>query len=102
MYQLANDLKVAQEEKQRAIRKAREEGRMAGHRPRWFVAETDGDTGDRVWAPVRASDTRELEYWREREEAYVTGGKGGWRDVDDIFIEEPEELREKMLQGASH
>ena len=30
-----------------------ENRRMKAHCPRWFTAETDGDTGERVWEPVR-------------------------------------------------
>ena len=74
------DLKQAQEEKQRMIRKDREEGRMRPHhRPRWFTAETDGDTGDRVWEPVRMDDDdddKPLEYWVDRERIWKLGGNG--------------------------
>ncbi|KAF8629796.1 hypothetical protein AX17_005575 [Amanita inopinata Kibby_2008] len=90
-YELANGLKVAQEEKQRAIRKAREEGRIPPHKPRWFIAETDGDTGDRVWSPVMVGE--DLEYWVERENVFKLGGKGTWKGVEDIFIEEPDSIR---------
>ncbi|KAI0254825.1 Oxysterol-binding protein-domain-containing protein [Lactifluus subvellereus] len=85
-YEHANALKISQEEHQRAIRKAREEGRLPPHRPRWFSAETDGDTGERVWAPVRIDD--DVAYWVEREKAYKRGGKGAWPDVDRIFIDD--------------
>lgn len=78
-----------QEEKQRATRKAREEGRLHPHRPRWFTAETDGDTGERVWTPVRVDNL--LEYWLERERVWKTGGHAEWNAVDPIFIDEPEE-----------
>ncbi|KAG6817133.1 hypothetical protein H0H87_012324 [Tephrocybe sp. NHM501043] len=92
-WELANDLKNQQEQKQRAIRKAREDGRMAPHRPRWFAAETDGDTGERVWTPSRTEDGT-LEYWSERERVFEEGGKGKtkWKDVDDIFIEAPDSI----------
>ncbi|KAF9043191.1 Oxysterol-binding protein-domain-containing protein [Panaeolus papilionaceus] len=90
-YELANGLKQAQEEKQRAIRKAREEGKMERHRPRWFSAETEGDTGERVWTPVRDGEGR-LEYWVERERVWREGGGVEWKGVDDIFIEEPQEV----------
>lgn len=83
-YELANKLKNEQEEKQRSIRKAREEGVLAPHKPRWFTAETDGDTGERVWSPARVNNT--LEYWRERERVWKEGGRQ-WKDVDSIFIE---------------
>ncbi|KAG6812617.1 hypothetical protein H0H92_001836 [Tricholoma furcatifolium] len=92
-WELANELKVDQEQKQRAIRKAREEGKRAPHQPRWFIAETDGDTGDRVWAPIRTEEGEgEVEYWVERERVYEElreGGKAHWKDVDDIFIATP-------------
>ncbi|PPQ66249.1 hypothetical protein CVT26_010950, partial [Gymnopilus dilepis] len=94
-YELANDLKTQQEEKQRSIRKAREEGRMEPHRPRWFSAETDGDTGERVWSPVRTEEGR-LEYWVERERVWREGGGKRWAGVDDIFIEEPEVVKELL------
>ena len=96
LYDLANDLKQAQEEKQRGIRKAREERRMKPHSPRWFTAETDGDTGERVWEPVRinGSDDQPLEYWVERERVWKLGGNQEWKDVDNIFVEEPEEVTE--------
>ncbi|KAM6495221.1 Oxysterol-binding domain containing protein [Amanita muscaria] len=93
-YDLANTLKIMQEEKQRAVRKAREEGRVPPHRPRWFVAETDGDTGERVWSPVRIKDGGELEYWVQRERVHNEGGRTEkWTCVDDIFIEEPQEIK---------
>ena len=96
LYDLANELKQAQEEKQRGIRKAREERRMKPHSPRWFTAETDGDTGDRVWEPVRidGNDEQPLEYWVERERVWKLGGNQEWKDVDNIFVEEPEEVTE--------
>jgi hypothetical protein len=85
-YELANGYKNMQEEHQRATRRAREEGKMAPHRPRWFYAETDGDTGDRVWTPVRVGE--QLEYWSERERVWREGGgtKVEWKDVIPIFI----------------
>ncbi|KAL1719000.1 Oxysterol-binding protein-domain-containing protein [Schizophyllum commune] len=91
-WDLANDLKVAQEEKQRAIRRAREEGKLPPHAPRWFRAETDGDTGERVWVPSKVEG--KLEYWLERERCWREGGRDRtkWKEVDEIFIEEPESL----------
>jgi hypothetical protein len=89
-YELANELKNQQEERQRATRKAREEGRIARHKPRWFSAETEGDTGERVWSPVRIED--ELEYWIEREKVWKQGAKAEWKGVDPIFIDEPSAL----------
>jgi hypothetical protein len=85
-YEFANGLKMQQEERQRATRRAREEGRAPPHRPRWFRAETDGDTGERVWAPSRAGDR--LEYWVEREKVWENGGRQPWKDVEPIFIED--------------
>ncbi|GLB39485.1 putative OSBP family protein [Lyophyllum shimeji] len=91
-WELANELKNRQEEKQRAVRRARQEGRSAPHRPRWFRAETDGDTGERVWTPSRVDEA--LEYWVERERVYRAGGAGKatWKEVDDIFIETPDSV----------
>ncbi|KAF5319842.1 hypothetical protein D9611_012886 [Ephemerocybe angulata] len=100
LYELANDLKTAQEEKQRSIRKAREEGKLPPHKPRWFMAETDGDTGERVWTPLRAADNS-VEYWVEREEAYVKGGNVPWKNVDDIFVEEPAVVKELMVKSSA-
>jgi oxysterol-binding protein 1 len=92
-YELANDLKQQQEEKQRATRKAREERKLPPHRPRWFTAETDGDTGERVWTPLRVEGGL-LEYWKERERVWneKQEGQGStrWKDVDSIFIDEPD------------
>ncbi|KAG1835395.1 Oxysterol-binding protein-domain-containing protein [Suillus subalutaceus] len=85
-YEFANGLKMQQEERQRATRRAREEGRAPPHRPRWFRAETDGDTGERVWAPSRAGDR--LEYWMERERVWEKGGRQPWKNVEPIFIED--------------
>ncbi|KAF4610323.1 hypothetical protein D9613_010281 [Agrocybe pediades] len=98
-YEEANELKTAQEEKQRSIRKAREEGKMPPHRPRWFYADTDGDTGERVWTPVRVSGNK-LEYWAERERVWKEGGNKPWKDVDNIFIEEPSFLKELLAKTA--
>ncbi|KAF8505882.1 Oxysterol-binding protein-domain-containing protein [Russula emetica] len=87
-YEHANTLKTRQEEYQRVIRKAREEGRQPPHRPRWFSAETDGDTGERVWSPLRIGE--DVAYWVEREKAYKKDGKNVWPDVDRIFINDEE------------
>jgi oxysterol-binding protein 1 len=94
-YEEANVLKGEQEDRQRATRKAREEGRLPQHRPRWFSAETDGDTGERVWAPARVNG--KLEYWQEREKAWKTARTGlqpEWKGVDDIFVEEPDFIKD--------
>jgi oxysterol-binding protein 1 len=90
-YELANDLKNEQEERQRATRKAREDGKLPIHKPRWFVAETDGDTGERVWNPIRIGD--KLEYWVEKERIWKENG-GQWKGVDPIFVEEPASLQD--------
>ncbi len=87
-YEHANALKTRQEEYQRGIRKAREEGRQPPHRPRWFSAETDGDTGERVWSPLRIGE--DVAYWVEREKAYKKDSKNVWPDVDRIFINDEE------------
>ena len=90
-YERANDLKNQQEEYQRATRRARDEGRVKPHKPRWFSAETEPDTGERVWAPARTRD-KLLEYWAERERVYLESLKGmkdaKWTNVDRIFIDE--------------
>jgi hypothetical protein len=97
-YEFANDLKGQQEDLQRATRRARDEGRVKPHRPRWFTAETDGDTGERVWTPSRVGEV--LEYWVERERVWKAtvktkkDGRQEWKDVDSIFIEEPESIRQ--------
>lgn len=86
-YERANMLKNKQEEYQRAVRKAREEGRAPPHRPRWFTAETEPDTGERVWSPSRRGE--KVEYWLEREKVWRSkkaGEKDGWTKVDNIFI----------------
>ncbi|KAJ3862261.1 Oxysterol-binding protein-domain-containing protein, partial [Lentinula novae-zelandiae] len=113
LWDLANVLKGRQEEKQRATRRRKEkesEGATHRHQPRWFVAETDGDTGERVWMPLRVEEDnkkRTLEYWVERERVWKEiqevvseneegkkKGKGKWKGVEDIFINEPEEMRD--------
>ncbi|KAI0320663.1 Oxysterol-binding protein-domain-containing protein, partial [Amylostereum chailletii] len=86
-FELANELKQKQEEFQRVTRKAREEGRLPEHRPRWFRAETEGDTGERVWTPSRVNGGK-LEYWDEREKVFAAGGKAPWKDVEQIFIDD--------------
>ncbi|TFY69652.1 hypothetical protein EVJ58_g318 [Rhodofomes roseus] len=88
-YERANELKNKQEEFQRATRKAREEGRAPPHRPRWFSAETEPDTGERVWAPSTVNG--ELEYWIERDKVWDSRHVGqvtSWKNVDRIFIED--------------
>ncbi|KAK0195540.1 Oxysterol-binding protein-domain-containing protein [Armillaria mellea] len=92
-YELANQLKSDQEDKQRATRKARADGRLPPHQPRWFTATTDGDTGERVWVPLMEGEN--LEYWAQRERIWkekLDGGAGEWRNVEPIFIEEPDFL----------
>lgn len=83
-YEHANDLKTKQEEKQRATRKLREEGKMPKHNPRWFVAETEVDTGERVWRPNMEGITPE--YWTEREKVWK--GQSQWESVEHIFIDD--------------
>jgi len=79
-------LKSKQEDFQRATRKKREVGQLPPHKPRWFEARTDGDTGDRVWTPIRNGDR--VQYWEEREKVYYTNGEKGWTNVERIFIED--------------
>lgn len=83
-------MKLKQEEKQRATRRAREEGKIPPHRPRWFMAETEADTGERYWVPSKVGE--ELEYWLERERVWKakTGGdsRAVWKGVDEIFIDD--------------
>ena len=89
-YELANTLKIRQEEYQRSTRKKREEGLVPPHRPRWFNATTDSDSRERVWAPVRVDESGPLDYWTTREKLWQeSSGKGKlpWPGVDDIFIE---------------
>ncbi|EIW65347.1 uncharacterized protein TRAVEDRAFT_111458 [Trametes versicolor FP-101664 SS1] len=88
-YERANELKNKQEEFQRAVRKAREEGRAPPHKPRWFQPTTEPDTRERVWMPAMVED--QLEYWIEREKvtkAKQTGVEEDWNEVDRIFIED--------------
>ncbi|KAJ6531434.1 Oxysterol-binding protein-domain-containing protein [Mycena vulgaris] len=91
-YEIANTLKNDQEELQRATRKMREQGELPAHKPRWFSAETDGDTGERVWTPARLENGA-MEYWAEREKVWKMGGNQPWTDVEPIFIEEPDFIR---------
>ena len=88
-YERANDLKQKQEELQRKTRKAREEGKAPPHRPRWFAATTEADTGERVWMPSMVNE--QLEYWSERERVWKKkhdDGEGDWKEVDKIFIDD--------------
>ncbi|KAH8111175.1 Oxysterol-binding protein-domain-containing protein [Phellopilus nigrolimitatus] len=84
-YERANELKSNQEDFQRMTRRAREEGRIAPHRPRWFEAKTEPETGERVWEPVR-TDSGELAYWKEREAVWRESKP--WSDVETIFIDD--------------
>ncbi|KAI5119210.1 hypothetical protein M0805_007721 [Coniferiporia weirii] len=84
-YERANVLKSKQEDFQRDTRRAREEGRMAPHRPRWFEAKIEPETGERVWEPVR-SKSGELAYWKEREGVWREGKS--WDDIETIFIDD--------------
>lgn len=88
-YEDANRLKLKQEDKQRATRKAREEEKIPPHRPRWFMAETEPDTRERYWAPSKVGE--ELEYWLERERVWkgkTNGDEVAWKDVKEIFVDE--------------
>ncbi|ORX40701.1 Oxysterol-binding protein-domain-containing protein [Kockovaella imperatae] len=78
-YDLAQELKTANEDKQRMTRKLRAEGKVPPHEPRWFEPATEADTNERVWLPKRAEDG-EVKFWAERE-------KKDWSDVEHIFVE---------------
>ncbi|GJJ09010.1 hypothetical protein Clacol_003231 [Clathrus columnatus] len=87
-YELANQYKGMQEEYQRATRRKREQGILPPHSPRWFEAKTDGDTGERVWSPLKVKG--QVQYWTEREKVFF-GNKSSedkWPNVDRIFIDE--------------
>ena len=84
-YERANELKQEQEEFQRATRRAREEGRIPPHRPRWFEARTEPETGERMWEPLRGPNG-ELAYWQEREAVWRE--RRPWKDVERIFIDD--------------
>jgi hypothetical protein len=85
-YDRANVLKQKQEEFQRTTRKKREERILPPHKPKWFEARTDLDTGERVWAPIRDGD--QVLYWKEREKAFYSEDKDTWAKADRIFIED--------------
>jgi len=74
------------------MRRAGEEGKAAPHRPQMFVVEMNGDTGERVWSPLRVLEDGSLEYWREREREM--GGGVPWKDVGSIFVEEPDFIKQ--------
>ena len=59
--------------------------------------EMEPDTG---WSPVRVGDHK-LGYWMEREKVWMEGGgkKMKWKDVDDIFVDGPRELWERMVKA---
>ncbi|KAL7414222.1 Oxysterol-binding protein-domain-containing protein [Mrakia frigida] len=84
-YERANDLKNAQEAKQRETRRKREIGELPPHEPRWFTRSTDSDTSEQVWEP-RRSAKGEVEYWSER--ARVKKEGDGWKKVENIFVNE--------------
>lgn len=87
-YEQANVLKGEQEEFQRETRRRREQGEIPPHRPRWFEAKVEADTGERYWAPIRQGD--QLEYWFQRDrvtKAIKAGTPAEWPNVDQIFVE---------------
>ncbi|WWD19523.1 hypothetical protein CI109_103984 [Kwoniella shandongensis] len=81
-YDRAQGLKTLNEEKQRNTRKARAEGRLPPHEPRWFEESVDPDSGERLWEPKRSTDG-EVKFWKERE-------KSDWESVgvEHIFAED--------------
>ncbi|KAG8822739.1 hypothetical protein FRC17_009468 [Serendipita sp. 399] len=87
-YELANELKGQQEEFQRATRRKREAGLIPPHKPRWFEAKKEADTGERVWSPRMKGN--QLEYWWVREQVVKSlkaGNPVEWPDVDHIYID---------------
>ena len=111
-YDAANGLKMKQEEKQRKTKREREMGVRKGHEPRWFESGTCGDTGERVWMPKKVKvrvggeggvegEEERVEYWVERERVWNELKEEKkevlWRDVEDIFIDEPEVVRRFVL-----
>lgn len=86
-YDRANQLKGQQEEFQRSTRRKRDQGILPPHKPRWFEATTDGDTGERVWVPLRSAGR--VQYWIEREKVFINkDSEDIWPDVPRIFIDE--------------
>jgi oxysterol-binding protein 1 len=95
-YDRANELKQAQEAKQRETRRKRELGQLPPHAPRWFARALDKDTGEQYWEPSRAAPSEKdadgvgghVEYWEERSRVAREGGK--WSGVEEIFVKEDE------------
>ncbi|OMJ24905.1 Oxysterol-binding protein-like protein [Smittium culicis] len=81
-FDLADTEKTRLEEKQRAVRKLRESGELEAWKPRWFVQDTDPDTGTKFWKFTG-------EYWTERERVATEIDEGKtdvkWNNVSDIF-----------------
>lgn len=87
-YERANVLKMEQEEFQRATRRRRERGEIPPHKPRWFEAKVEPDSGERYWAPLMKGS--QLEYWYQREKvtkAIQAGMPAEWEGVDRIYID---------------
>lgn len=91
LYDLANDLKIRNEEKQRSTRKEREVGSLPPHKPRWFNAVQDPDTGERVWMPTTTKSENgqnQVEYWTERESVGKLRKEGDsshqFKNVDNV------------------
>ncbi|TIB77885.1 hypothetical protein E3Q23_01066 [Wallemia mellicola] len=94
LYDLANDLKIQNEEKQRATRKERETGKLPPHKPRWFNAVKDPDTGERVWMPTTTkaeNGQNQIDYWTEREvvgKSRLDGDESRkFKNVDDVSLD---------------
>ncbi|KAJ2730934.1 hypothetical protein IW152_004898 [Coemansia sp. BCRC 34962] len=87
-YEQADREKSRLEVKQRATRRRREQGELPAWKPRWFVRDTDADTGESFW---RFNG----DYWSEREaaatkvkdNAHGSSAKPieSWNNVADIF-----------------
>ncbi|KAJ2467014.1 hypothetical protein GGI02_004178, partial [Coemansia sp. RSA 2322] len=83
-YELADREKSRLENKQRATRRRREQGELPTWKPRWFVRDTDPDSGESYWRFTG-------DYWTERELAATKTKHGSnvdvsaWSNVEDIF-----------------
>ncbi|PVU96113.1 hypothetical protein BB561_001361 [Smittium simulii] len=81
-YEQADLEKSRLEQKQRAIRKKRENNELEQWTPRWFVQEIDPDTGSEYWKFTG-------EYWTERQRVADAINKKDkdtkWKNVPDIF-----------------
>lgn len=91
-YDRANELKSALEDLQRNTRRKREAGQLPEHKPRWFRRTMDEDTRETFWEPSmvprKDGQTKEMEYWAERERVgsvAIQGQPIEWKGVSHIF-----------------